>query len=215
MHFGRFLRSSYEPRGFTQKTLAESASVTLGTIARAVACETCPWRRSVSMRVMEALHARSPLTAEEQDQYTKLTGLTALTRVADAYDRIKADERMASIAARGAEQANQSQLSPEEQTAHTWVMRLMQETGDLRVLAALEGLAAAWNIDLPPRIRAEDLNTRHPRWILTNTFIDKPSGMQITEYTPIDPAQVGKPIASQKAKPIIDATQRSKKGRTG
>ena len=216
MEFGQFLRTLYEPRGFTQKSLADAAGLTLGTIHRGAASEQCPWRRSVCLRVFEALDAASPLTQNERENYTQLTGLTAFMKLSDMHaEKALAERRATKQAVANADLASIVASTPDEDTAHTWVMKLMEEVGAVKVLAGLEGLAAAWGIDLPPRSRADDLTSTNRRWALINNFVDEESGRPVTTITPIDPASVAKRAQSSKAIPLKPASQNLPKGRLG
>lgn len=209
MHFGNLLKSLYERRGFSQRSLAEKARTSEATIHRGVQSAKCPWRRTRATEVLAALESVAPLTKNELENYLQLSGLDAIAKFAAEQAEQSASRRSAAAAdVAGSTGAFTTSDSPEETTAHDWVQRLLDEAGATRVLAALEGLAVSWSIDLPPRIRKEDA-ARRGAWVYHGEVIDYGTHT-IQKFAPVERPAI-KPAATQSP-----ATARSKaKRRSG
>ena len=213
MRFGDLIKTMLESRGFTQTSLAAKVGVSSKTIQRGMLADKCTWRRSLSVAVLRVLDAEVPLSANEREKYAALTGLTALARTAEQSVQKPLHERAA--AKQAVQRSDVAQLianTDEERTAHFWLMELIEHGGATTVLSVLRNCAELMKLELSPPITAQS-----PRGNLVyiSQFLDKPSGMQITEYTPIDPSQVNKRASGIKAQPLKPGTRATPKGRTG
>ncbi len=185
-HFGQMLQQLRTSRGLSQQGLADAAGVTLNTIQRGEARESTrsPWKPSTAERVFRALNERAALSKSDTETYLELCGLQALIQQTLALTRqLKAAARPTVERARG---LGGAEPTPDATTAHTWLERLLEEAGPVKVLAALEGLAAAWGLDLPPRIKQADSH-RFGVWVYHDTITDPETGATAEVYSPHEP----------------------------
>ncbi len=179
--FGRLLKRLRERRGLTQSDLAELASVSLPTIYRGEKSATCEWRRSARVHVMRALDRAKPLAQSDAKAYMEATGLDVLRRASEALSSLGGPTPRIEIE----EIDEDSARDPDHLTAHAFLNSLIEDRGAKNIVTALEGLAAAWAIDLPPRIRADDITAgTAPRLIL----VHPPRRIEDREVTVYEPA---------------------------
>jgi hypothetical protein len=179
-HFGETLRRLRTARGLTQSTLAERAGVSLSTVQQGEGQERCTWRRRNVTDVFEALNRVAPVPEADAADYFEAAGMTALVEVA----KRAASEAYADLRARD--------FNLEAQTAHLWVERLIDERGGTNVLTALEALAAAWSIDLPPRLK---YGQPGPRWV---EYAYESEGLRVREFIPTNRPPPTSPPAGRK-----------------
>lgn len=171
-HFGEFLRLLREARSMTQSDLAVSADISPSSIYRAEQEPKCTWRRTTASDVLSALQRRIPLTRTEEEQYIELTGIRQIVAAARAF-------------ASDAQGAQPISTDPRVHAAHHYLQRLIDERGVANILPALTGIAAAWDIDLPPMPTDDELS-RGPRWTLVSAP-RKVEDREVTVYTPVMP----------------------------
>jgi transcriptional regulator with XRE-family HTH domain len=170
--FGQILRSLRRARNLSQQQLATMSSISIQTIHRAEQGRGRAWRRSTLMEVLRTLDRVQPVSREEMRNYLAAAGVPDLS---SAIASARLSSGLLGV---------QAQTSIDDQTAHIWLERLISERGAINVLSSLEGLAAAWAIDLPPRV-----NDAHhlPRWVRYDR--EDESGYHVTVYTPVNPPQ--------------------------
>lgn len=198
-HFGKLLKALIADRGLTQLQVAERAGVSEATIQRAGPLAVCPWRRTVAVDVLGVLQAAAPLTPDEEAAYLRGAKLAARARHArEVYEQAKALGLLkpfepGALSPGGPE----PEADPDVLTVHIFAEALMAERGAKNLITAMEALAAAWDIDLPPRVRATDVATgTAPRL----TIVHPPKRIEdreVTIYEPVTPAP-GRPKAQQK-----------------
>jgi len=164
--FGQTLRQLRTARGLTQARLAELARVSEVTIRQGEKMERSTWRRSIVTDVFEALNNVAPVDEASAAAYFQAAGMTAMVDVA----RKAAAATFADLTA--------TDFDLEAQTAHLWVERLVHEKGARNVLTALEGLAAGWGVDLPPRLK---YGQPGPRWV---EYAYEEGGLRVREFIP-------------------------------
>ena len=184
-HFGELLRSLMGPRGFTQLSLATAVDVSEATIHRGATASECPWRRSTAIDVLRALDHAAPLTKAEASAYGEITGLAAFTQT------IHRTERSAQVT---------EQRDPDILTAYSHLGALIEERGVKNIITLLENAAAAWNIDMPPRVTREDIASGKT-WMYRGPVIKHPDGWSSQEFAPAKPTPTPTPPPSAAAKP--------------
>lgn len=161
MHFGRLLSKLREDRGLTQTGLADLVSTSLTTIQRGESenAQRCPWRRTMAVKVLAELERKLPLSEADASNYLQLAGLEAMARsAAESMRALRTETTEAKRAMASADVAARID-DPDIVTAIQWIERLFEERGGVAVLSALEGLSVAWSIDLPPRVRRDELTS--------------------------------------------------------
>lgn len=181
-HFGDTLRRLREERGLTQSALALRAGVSNFTISKAEAASRCTWRRSTASDVFQALQKVAPLTESEAKGYLQMARLTHTLAAAESIAPALRDMPP------GSEwQPLAPVIDAQVQTAHRYIDRLIDERGAGNVIRGLQGLAAAWDIDLPPEVTVEELKRPQAEvW----TLISAPRRIEDREvqvYTPVVP----------------------------
>jgi transcriptional regulator with XRE-family HTH domain len=155
-HFGRILQDLRKDRGLSQVELGAIAGVSDFTISRGERSETCPWKSRTALEVLIALNRRLPVPLDRQREYLSAAGLDEL---AESSLGIMTDQSpRIDMVAEGTAAPIGRKISPEESTAYIWIETLLDERGAKNLLTALEGLAAGWGVDLPPRITHDELH---------------------------------------------------------
>lgn len=195
--FGDLLRQHRETRLMSQRRLAEKVGVSENTIQRAETADTFEMRRHTLIAVLVALYVRIPLSKKERVELFEAAGFNDLD--VDRFEKLLAP-RLA--AADRTPQDVDDDLSPKVQeeeadhrTARLWTATLLDAVGPEALFAALQGLAASWEVPLPRRasttINAKWLKREHP----------PKDGLIVTEFAPIEPPS-GKTGAKPKARKL-------------
>lgn len=135
-------------RNMTWRDLSHAADIAQSTINDIEQSETLKARPGTIMKVIEALHAKSPIANEDIDFLLEATGLDAAVRTATA--PLRRPDIQASLA------ANRLR-SPERATAHQWLDELMDQIGVVRVIDGLRSMASFAGIELSAPLSASDL----------------------------------------------------------
>lgn len=218
--FGELLARIRAERGLTQAELAENAGVSLSLVQRGERSDECPWRSATAINILRVIHRRMPLAGAEYGEYLQLAGLIEMARHAD---RTSLDEALG-LSPLWNPSAGYVAFESDDATAFDFVKTLIDARGGHNVATALEGIAAAWNVDLPPRRQP---GRAGPTWMQSSerppptasepqklkpppgsVRIDTPDG---PEFHPIKPPPA-KPTATP-AKPDIPTTTRRRASR--
>ena len=181
-HFGELLFKLRDARGMSQGQLADRAGLSSATIHRGEKSASCPWRKSVAREVFDALDRREHVDEADTRAYFALAGMTAPTN------------RQPSQAQQALRILN---IDPDAVSIHAWVDRLIEEVGAIRLISALEGLASAWNIDLPPRDRIKRQPLPSAPIPAVRHTVEEP-GVRADIYTPTKPPQKPKPTIKRR-----------------
>ena len=177
-HFGEHIRRLRLDRGLTQQELGNLANVTSTTIRRQEKSADCFWYPSTARAVLMSLEKIRPLSNADRQSYARGAKMAAFEQpdpTAPPPNTVTPD------------------VNADLATAYLWVGRMLDEAGSGRTFAALEALAAAWNLDLPPRVRQGDRLPKIPA-LRHEIEVD---GVQATVYTPVDPLNPQPPPASK------------------
>ena len=202
--FGALLRRLRTAAGLSQQDLGSKANVSMQTIRRAekdkVAAES-DWRRTTALDVFRVLNNEAHLSDADRAAYLKATRLEGMR---DLGARMLATVQQQTMAARAgalaAAAAFTTQNNPDHTTAHSWLQRMLDEIAAARVLGALEGLAASYGVDLPPRDREADPRLRGA-WVHHTGPLNFGEGVRGEIYTPIMPEASAKATPVRKAAP--------------
>jgi transcriptional regulator with XRE-family HTH domain len=212
-NFGQLIRTLRLERGLSQESLGEIAGVSDFTIRRAEGRPDCVWKRSTATAVLTALAKVAPLSEAEAEQYVEAAGLTRgmaaaleVTKPMEAVRDVVAGGRPVQNPARGLRPSSRTEApNAKGQTAHAYLDRLIEEKGAANVVKALQGVAAAWDIDLPPETTQDDLaRPETPVWMLVISDETTDDGYRVRQFAPAVPAQ-----APHKAPPIDTGRRRA------
>lgn len=168
VHFGEQLRRLRLDRGLSQDALAAAAGVSLATISKAEKNAECRFFGTTAVLVFRALNSTHPLSQKDREWFSRAAKISAYT-VEPASNYPPEEESD----------------NPELDTATTYLHRLFEEAGTVKLLSALEALAAAWDIDLPPRKRKAHHSHRQPTGTLPALKQRiQTDGLDATIYTP-------------------------------
>lgn len=186
MDFGPLLKSLRLARGFTQEQLAQAAGLSTQSIQRQELSKRTELRRSNIVRVYQALAARAPLSQEEGRAYFESAGLMPMIdAAAPAYEAVK---RLAQTAAASTDPRARVADDVDAQSAIDILIDLIEERGPKNVLAAMEGMCAAWGIDPRPR-RTNDRAGSTPRWALVSQHEIEDRRVTVYSPLPVPPAK--------------------------
>lgn len=129
VHFGEQLRRLRIDRGLSQDGLAAAAGVSSPTIRKAEKRADCAFFGTTAVLIFRALDRQAPLSPKDRETYARATKIMAFM-----------DEAPPAPAP----------TNPDLDTVALYTQRLFEEAGAVKLKAALEALAAAWDIDLPP-----------------------------------------------------------------
>ena len=155
-HFGELLRRLRLERGLSQEGLAAAARVSGPTIRNAEKQADSKFFGTTASAILKALEKEARLSDKDRASFASMAGIPAYV---DALPEPAAAE------------------DPDSVTAVMYVQRLLQEAGPTRTIAALEALAAAWDLDLPPRVRSGVQAIKHQVQV---------GDVKATVYTPVD-----------------------------
>lgn len=181
-HFGKLLSALRKARGWSQTDLAGKARVSDFTISSGENAAACPWKPSTAMAVFTAIDTDVPVSQGDAATYFELTGMTDIARHVDqwlANERAKRVQLGDQVKARGV--ATTTSEDPDETTAHNWIQKLIDEQGTTKVLAWLEGIATAWEVDLQPRVRRDGMKNAG-QWIYHSEAVDVGEGRTVQIY---------------------------------
>lgn len=202
--FGAFIKRLRSARRLSQQELATRASASMATIRRAEqsAAKLSEWRKSTATGILTALESVAPLSDADRATYLRLTlleGVAALGRQMLADMDRETKHVVGEVAKSG--YAYSTQGDPDRTTVHSWVERMMEEAGPVRVISALEALAAAWSLDLPPRIKRDDPRARG-YWVHSTGVVDMGGGVRGEILTPVPlPSRSPPPKAQPRRRP--------------
>jgi transcriptional regulator with XRE-family HTH domain len=212
-NFGNLIRTLRQERGLSQEALGELAGVSDFTIRRAEGKDRCVWKRSTATAVLVALSKVAPLSQAEADEYVeaaKLTrGMAAALEVTKPMESVRdavAGGGAVHNPARGLRPSSRTEAPDAKgQTAHAFLDRLIEEKGAANVVKALQGVAAAWDIDLPPETTPDDLaKPQTPVWMLVISDEVTDDGYRVRQFAPAAPAP-----SPPKAQPIDRGQRRA------
>lgn len=195
-HFGKLLKGLRESRGLSQEALGKAAGLAAFSIRRAEAQAACIFRRSNALKVFQALQsAPPPMADEEASVFLRLAGLDqGLKAVQPSADATRAT---AAASMPAAKEVIEARNDPDRWSAHIFLEDLMAERGAKNILTALESLAAAWSIDLPPRLSGDAAKRATGLMLIAETESD---GWNIRTHAPVatTPPKPTRPKASVK-----------------
>lgn len=200
LHFGQLLKHLYTSRGLTQADVAAAAEISVGTISRALTKPKYQGHKGTVLRIFHVLDRDTPLTDNEKEVFFQLAGLDAKARnVRPAQQHASRGDAIASGGSFTIGQPAERVLAgaPDHTTAHTFVQKLIDEVGTTRVISALEGMASAWGIDLPPRARLDDRDAGV--WVHHSGPMDFGEGLRGEIHSPVPSPAPAKPAHRRKA----------------
>jgi len=168
-HFGVILKRLRVGRRLSQRELADASGISKGTIQRTEASPEIIPRPTTCAELFDALDRHSAILEPDRSDYLSLTGLDKIQASVQAVvERFHGASLTNDLVARNLSAPIQVSEDHREDVAHAFLQRLIEEKGAANVLTALEAMAAAWSIDLPPRPAANDLPLRE-RWALVRS----------------------------------------------
>lgn len=204
MDFGKLLKRLRSSRGLQQTELARLAGVTVFTISRGERSRECPWKPSTATDIFQALEDTAPLSHADKVLYFEACNLHA---IADSIEQNRPTPSTPASPPERKPPVATGPTDPDEQTLHEWIQRLADQRGAAIVLNALEGLAAGWDIDLPPR-RRHDSRSPAGRWLLLREQHES-DGYRLSVYDKAETPTKPSPQPKRPAKPTHKANRRS------